>query len=117
MRQRDDQQKKLLFEEAWLDAFNELRAERENDDFMELAYAWDQPQLMEMTSQLYDFLMSLPAPFDWLHRALEWVCIKPYDRHPWYQMLVREAGIDAQAEREETEEGILLMIHIPKARR
>ena len=31
--------------------------------------------------------------------------------------LVREAGIDAQAEREETEEGILLMIHIPKARR
>ena len=31
--------------------------------------------------------------------------------------LVREAGIEAQAEREETEEGILLMIHIPKARR
>ena len=31
--------------------------------------------------------------------------------------LVREAGINAQAEREETDNEILLMIHIPKARR
>ena len=31
--------------------------------------------------------------------------------------LVREAGIDAQAEREETEEEILVTIHIPKTRR
>ena len=59
----DDQMKKALFEAAWLEAFNDLLEKREDSDFIELAYAWDQPRLMEMTAQLYDFLMSLPKPF------------------------------------------------------
>ena len=31
--------------------------------------------------------------------------------------LVRQAGVDARTEREETEEEILVTIHIPKARK
>ena len=92
----DDQQRKLLFESAWLEAFNALLDERSDVEFMEMAYAWDQPQLMEMTGQLYDFLMSMPEPFDWLERALTWVQIKPYEQHPWYKMLAREAAISLQ---------------------
>ena len=92
----DDQMKKTLFEAAWLEAFNALLEEGKDSDFLELAYAWDQPQLMEMTAQLYDFLMSLPNPFDWLRQAVAAVDQKPYQEHPWYQLLVRHAGMQLQ---------------------
>ena len=79
----DDQMKKALFEAAWLEAFNDLLEKREDSNFIELAYAWDQPRLMEMTAQLYDFLMSLPEPFEWLRQAVEAVDQPPYRQHPW----------------------------------
>ena len=59
----EDQMKKALFEAAWLESFNDLLEKRDDPDFLELAYAWDQPRLQEMTAQLYDFLMSLPEAF------------------------------------------------------
>ncbi len=92
----DDQMKKSLFEAAWLDAFNALLEKRDDADFVELAYAWDQPRLQEMTAQLYDFLMSLPAPFDWLDAAVAKVDQPPYDQHPWYRVLVDHAGLELQ---------------------
>ena len=92
----DDQMKKTLFEAAWLEAFNAMLEKQEDPDFIELAYAWDQPRLMEMTAQLYDFLMSLPNPFDWLQRAVSAVDQRPYQNHPWYQLLVQHAGMQLQ---------------------
>lgn len=92
----DDQMKKALFDAAWLEAFNALLERREDPDFLELAYAWDQPRLQEMTAALYDFLMSLPNPFDWLERAVAAVDQPPYDQHPWYRLLVRHAGLQLQ---------------------
>ena len=92
----DDQMKKALFDAAWLEAFNALLAEKTDADFMELAYAWDQPRLQEMTAQLYDFLMSLPNPFDWLDAAVTGVDQLPYDQHPWYRVLVEHAGLELQ---------------------
>ena len=92
----DDQMKKALFEAAWLEAFNDLLEKREDSDFIELAYAWDQPRLMEMTAQLYDFLMSLPEPFEWLRQAVNEVDQPPYRQHPWYQLLVQHAGMQLQ---------------------
>ena len=92
----DDQMKKALFEAAWLEAFNDLLEKREDSDFIELAYAWDQPRLMEMTAQLYDFLMSLPEPFEWLRQAVDAVDQPPYRQHPWYQLLVQHAGMQLQ---------------------
>ncbi len=92
----DDQMKKALFEAAWLEAFNDLLEKREDSDFIELAYAWDQPRLMEMTAQLYDFLMSLPEPFEWLRQAVDAVDQPPYRQHQWYQLLVQHAGMQLQ---------------------
>ena len=92
----DDQMKKALFEAAWLEAFNDLLEKRDDADFMELAYAWDQPRLMDMTAQLYDFLMSLPNPFDWLQKAVACVDQPLYRQHSWYQLLVQHAGMQLQ---------------------
>ena len=91
----DDQMKKVLFEAAWLDAFNAL-LEEGNPDFMELAHAWDQPRLLEMTHGLYDFLMSLPNPFDWLEQAIAQVNCQPYEQHPWVQVLLQHAKMRLQ---------------------
>lgn len=92
----DDQMKKTLFDAAWLEAFNALLENQGDADFMELAHAWDQPRLLEMTAQLYDFLMSLPNPFDWLRHAVTAVEQPLYTQHPWYQLLVQHAGMQLQ---------------------
>ena len=92
----DDQMKKALFEAAWLEAFNELLEKRADPDFIELAYAWDQPRLQEMTAQLYDFLMSLPEPFAWLDQAVTGVVRQPFAEHPWVQVLLAHAKLQLQ---------------------
>ena len=83
----EDQQRKALFDEAWLEALNQLLEENAHHGLIELANAWDQNALYDMTAEVYEFLMSLPAPFDWLDRAVEAVLYKPYERHPWYVTL------------------------------
>ena len=92
----EDQMRKTLFEAAWLETFNNLLDEKTDADFLELAYAWDQPRLMEMTSQLYDFLMSLPNPFDWLDRAVHDVRSENFAAHPWVQVLLKHAKLQLQ---------------------
>lgn len=92
----DDQMKKALFETAWLDAFNGLLEKRDDPDFIDLAYAWDQPRLQEMTAQLYDFLMSLPEPFAWLDRAVAQVQGGKITEHPWVQALLEHAKLQLQ---------------------
>ncbi|MDD6051592.1 MAG: helicase-exonuclease AddAB subunit AddA [Clostridiales bacterium] len=91
----EDQMRKTLFDAAWLDAFNTLLERRDDLDFMDLAYAWDQPRLQEITGQLYDFLMSLPNPFDWLRQAVEKVD-QPLRQHPWVQVLLSHAKLELQ---------------------
>lgn len=92
----DDQMKKALFEAAWLEAFNSLLEQRNDTDFLELAYAWDQPRLQEMTAQLYDFLMSLPNPFDWLEQAVAGVNRGNFAQHPWVRVLLSHAKVQLQ---------------------
>ena len=92
----EDQMRKVLFEEAWLEAFNRLLEEKKDADFMELAYSWDQPRLMDMTRQLYDFLMSLPEPFKWLDQAVSRVDPADISMHPWVQVLLSHAKLQLQ---------------------
>ncbi|MBQ9951012.1 MAG: UvrD-helicase domain-containing protein, partial [Clostridia bacterium] len=92
----DDQMRKALFEAAWLDAFNALLEKRDDPDFLELAYAWDQPRLQEMTAALYDFLMSLPNPFSWLDGAIAGVNPPDLRAHPWVQVLLQHAKLRLQ---------------------
>ena len=84
MRVCDTRQQQMLFEEAWLEAFNQLLTEGDAPGFLDLADAYDQARLQEMTAQLHDFLMSLPAPFDWLDKAIAQVQHTPLDKHIWY---------------------------------
>lgn len=89
----EDQQRKALFDEAWLEALNQLLEEGGHAGFMELADVWDQARLHDMTAQLYDFLMSLPAPFNWLDLAVEQVTYQPYEKHPWFVLLRQHAQL------------------------
>ena len=86
--------RKVLFEEAWLEAFNALLEEKTDPDFMELAYAWDQPRLMDMTAQLYDFLMSLPSPFKWLDKAVESVKTADFGAGIFPTVCSRKGGVN-----------------------
>lgn len=89
----EEQLRKQLFDEAWLEAFNALLADGTNTDLLELAEAWDQPRLAEMTAQLYDFLMSLPQPFAWLDGVID-RAVQPLNAdHPWLQVLHRYASL------------------------
>ena len=92
----EEQMRSVLFEAAWMEAFNALLEQRDNPDFIELAYAWDQKRLQEMTSLLYDFLMSLPDPFGWLDQAVSRVNQAELTSHPWVQVLLRHAKLQLQ---------------------
>ena len=87
----EEQLRQSLFHEAWLEAFNQLLEEGDNEAFIELANAWDQAHLQQMTEDLHDFLMSLPAPFDWLDRAVDIAQYRPFERHPWYVTMKEHA--------------------------
>jgi len=92
----DDQLRKALFEEAWLEALNQLLEDKAHHGLIELANAWDQQRLLEMTVEVYEFLMSLPAPFDWLDCAVDQVRDKPYARHPWYLTMQRHTHLQIE---------------------
>ncbi len=91
----DEQTKSALFQEAWTEVFDRL-LEEENVPLLELAHAWEEKSLREMTLQLYDFLMSLPAPMDWLDREAAKVNVKPYQTHTWYQTLRKHAKLELE---------------------
>ncbi len=90
----DDQLRKTLFAQSWLEAFDDLLEKREHEDFIELAYAYDQGKLQEMTEKLHDFIMSLDEPFGWLDNQIHQVGCKPYEASLWYRMLVQRAQIE-----------------------
>lgn len=96
MRVCDDQLKKSLFDEAWLEALNQLLEEGDHPGFMALADAWDQQALHDMTAQLHDFLMSLPAPFDWLDRAIGEIRRRPYTNHRWFRTMKRHCRLQIE---------------------
>ncbi len=92
----DEQTRAALFDEAWLDAFDELLEEGDDPNLLDIAHAWDEKSLREMTLSLYDFLMSLPAPMDWLDRAADGVMGRPFRLHPWYQTLQSHARLEVE---------------------
>ncbi len=92
----DEQTRAALFSDAWIDAFDALLEEGEDAAFLDLAHAWDEAALREMTLQLYDFLMSLPEPMNWLDHAVNHVNDRPYPQHPWYRTLQRHARLEIE---------------------
>ena len=87
----ETKQTEALFEQAFRDAMNELLEEEDNADFQAFAAAFSQRDIHDMTDQLYEFLMSLPQPFDWLDQKVSQVQAEDWAQHPWYQVLVQQA--------------------------
>ena len=92
----DEQMKHTLFEAAWLGAFNGLLESQDQPELLELADGWTQKQLQDMTAELYDFLMSLPNPFDWLHNAVNRINNPPLRGHPWVGVLLEHAKLELE---------------------
>lgn len=92
----DEQQKQVLFEQAFCDAMNELLDDPTDEDFHAFADAFEQQELREITQRLYTFLMSLPDPFAWLKSKIEAVSREPFDAHPWYLTLVNHSARQLQ---------------------
>ena len=91
----DEQLRQKLFEEAYREAANHLLdTEPAGSDFLQLASAFHQSELMDMTSSLYTFLMSMPDPFGWLRAQTEQIAVSPLSAHPWYQTLLRKARLE-----------------------
>lgn len=92
----DEQQKQVLFEQAFCDAMNELLDDPSQNDFQAFAEAFEQQEIREITQRLYTFLMSLPDPFEWLDQKINAINREPYEEHPWYQTLVDHSARQLQ---------------------
>ncbi|MCH5288025.1 MAG: helicase-exonuclease AddAB subunit AddA [Christensenellaceae bacterium] len=80
-----------LFEAAFCDAMNELLEDREHSEVRSLVSAFGQEKVRSIADDTYTFMMSMPDPFQWLKEKIDSVETKPYEEHPWYQVLCAEA--------------------------
>ncbi|MBE5768927.1 MAG: helicase-exonuclease AddAB subunit AddA [Clostridiales bacterium] len=87
----EENDRKALFELAFCDAMNDL-LEGDDENFLDFADAFDQPKIRDIASNLYAFMMSMPSPFDWLEHHIHLLETTPFDQHPWYTVLQREAA-------------------------
>lgn len=92
----DEHQRQTLFDQAFCDAMNELLANETEAAFHAFADAFEQEEIKDMTATLYTFLMSLPEPFQWLDEKIQAVDRRPYDDHPWYQVVVEHSARQIQ---------------------
>ena len=86
----EEQKRQAIFHEAWQEAMNEL-LEEDQPVFLKLADAIT-PELMEKwVTQLHEFLMSLPHPFQWLEEKTAVTAAEPFAEQDWYHVLERYA--------------------------
>lgn len=87
----EENDRQNLFEAAFCDALNELLEDSRHPDVRFLVSAFGQDKVREMASSAYSFMMSMPEPFEWLKEKISAVARRPYEEHPWYQVLSAEA--------------------------
>lgn len=87
----EENDRQALFHDAFCDAMNELLEDDEHPQVMALVSAFGQDKVLEIATSTYTFMMSMPDPFAWLDEKIKSVGQKPYDQHPWYQVLSAEA--------------------------
>lgn len=83
----DEQKRAALFHEAFVEAVNALLAE-DHPDFARLADSLDMRTLEEWNRRLYDFLTSLPHPFEWLHDHAAHLADEPFTAQTWYRVML-----------------------------
>ena len=87
----EENDRQVLFHDAFCDAMNELLESHEHPQVMALVDSFGQDKVLEMAKSTYEFMMSMPDPFAWLDEKIASVTQKPYEQHPWYQVLAAEA--------------------------
>ena len=87
----EEQQRRILFENAYHQAMNELLVDETQADFQFLAAQVDQKDICSWNEHLYTFLMSMPRPFEWVKRHTDHLCDLPYTDQPWFAPLKKQA--------------------------
>lgn len=90
----EEQRRELLFETAFRSAMNELLERADDESFLRLTRGFSQQSLLKISQELYQFLMSMPNPFEWLSEKTECIDAFPIKEHPWYQMLVKNVRLE-----------------------
>lgn len=87
----EENDRQSLFEAAFCDAMNELLEDDSHPEVRALVNAFGQEKVRNIASSAYDFMMSMPDPFQWLQEKIRAAQTKPYEEHPWYRTLIHEA--------------------------
>ena len=81
-------QREKLFEDAFRRACNTLRR-RKDEDYLAFIRAYDPKSAMEIVTQVWQFIMSLPEPFVWLREKAENIPVEVDPDHPWFRTVSR----------------------------
>ena len=87
----EENDRQTLFHDAFCDALNELLEDPLRQEVRSFISAFGQDKALDIATSTYEFMMSIPEPFAWLDEKIQSVGQKPYQEHPWYQVLSAEA--------------------------
>ena len=87
----EEQQRRILFEQAYEQAMNELLEDDSAEDFRFFASQVEQKEIAEWNEQLHTFLMAMPHPFTWVKKQVDSMCDQPYCEQVWFQPLKQYA--------------------------
>ncbi len=97
---------------AALDETLDQAHETPTEDFISLTDRFKEDEIITMVRNLYAFLMSQEAPFEWLDRMIDNSPIISLYEHPWYKVMTREACLMLQGAEELARTG-LEICHLP----
>ena len=72
-----------LFADAFKQACGELK-KRDDPDYLSFIRQYDPDRALEIVTEVWRFIMSLPDPFDWLAEKTESVPLDLDREHPWF---------------------------------
>lgn len=98
----EEQVRESLFAEAYRQAMNELLEKVEQQDpdeevrcFERLCRSFSQQALLDMATELYPFMMSMPDPFQWMKERISEVDL-PLKEHPWYKLMLDQVRLSLE---------------------
>lgn len=91
-----EQRIKLMFDEAQRLAINDL-LDKDHEDFAYLCEAAGQKDVSDWNGTLYNFLMSIPHPFEWLEDQIIRFGEKPFRESPLYPLLVNRCRLQLES--------------------
>lgn len=85
-----------MLEKAWKEAMKALLKDK-SPDFMALSDAFDNDQLQSICMKVYEFMMSLDHPQEWMRNAIAETEKERFEDTVWYTALMREVLLQGEA--------------------